>query len=427
VSTAKLGSIFAVSHGQALLEKVIDLAAGGSKASVEASPLFKKARPSGKELVTISVRPRLVPNFHLPEKLDNALGSLLLSGFLGSLEKTELFSAGLTLAEGNLSLELSSALAEGGLADKYRGFFPDSAAESLRSRLEKRGILAMVELRRNLSQWWERREDLLVSQAAGSLVGFEQVMSAIFQGRNFQDEVLPEFGPTITLVARNQEYADLPKKPQPAIPGFAGVFELKSAQKFGDSITAGFQTFIGIMNADQAQKKKEGGMSMLLKTEKMGEVEVQTVSLRLPKDSAPGMPYNFTPSMAVVGSRVVISSSRELAKVLVEELNSPAGKAAPGAKPSDSLVVDGAAVQSILELNRDLLVNDNMMKKGSSKESAEGEIGAFLDALKRVRDLNVETVKDGDTVKLRLVLRSRFSAKGPAARETGPSKKAASL
>src|SRR6185503_18172482 len=187
-------------HGQALLEKVIDLAAGDSKASVEASPLFKRAKTSGKELVTLSVRPRLVPNFQLPEKLDNALGSLLLSGLLGSLEKCELFSAGLSIAEGNLSLELSSALGEGGLADKYRGFFPDAAVESLRSRLEKRGILAMVELHRNLSQWWERREDLLVSQAAGSLAGFEQVMSVIFQGKNFQDEVLPEFGPTITLV-----------------------------------------------------------------------------------------------------------------------------------------------------------------------------------------------------------------------------------
>src|SRR6185503_20318759 len=126
-------------------------------------------------------------------------------------------------------------------------------------------------------------------------------------------------------------------------------------------------------NLDQAQKKKEGAMGMLLKTEKVGDVELQTVSMRLPKDTAPGLPYNFTPSLAVVGSRLVISSSRELAKILVEELNAAAGKTAPAAKPSDSLVLDGAALESILSLNRDLLVNDSMMKKGSSKEAAEGE------------------------------------------------------
>jgi len=427
VSMVKLGTVLVVSNSQPCLEKVIDLAAGESKASVKASPLFQKASGAfGKDcLASLAVRPQHIPNFKIPEKLDNPLGSLLASGWVGALEGSDLLSLALRVDDGSVALDVASALGSSGLAERYKSFFPEIAADGLAKRLEERGILVFAQIHRNLAQWWEKREELLVPKAAGDLLGFSQIMSIIFQGRNFQDEVLPEFGPTITLVARNQEYASLKEKPKPAIPGFAAVFELKSAESFQNGIITGFQTFVGIINADQAQKKKEMAMGMLLRTEKVGETDLHTVSLNLPPNQKPGIAANFTPSLAVVGSRVVLSSSQELAKVLIEELKAlGTPKSTASGRAADALHLKADPIHGILRENFDLLVADQMLKKGIGKEEAEKQMNTLVDLLKKARDLRVDARKDGSTIRLRLELRTRL---GSAGAKTTEAKKAVSL
>jgi hypothetical protein len=421
ISYARLGEVLAISTSRPLLEKVIDLAAGRSKSSALSSPLFARAARAAQksDLLTLALRPGSIPGFHLPEKLDNGVASLLLGGLVGALEGGDLLSASLRAREDSLELELSSILGKGGIPEKYRSFFPPAVPQAAARRLEKRGVLMVAELHRNLAQWWEKREELMVPKAAGDLLGFSQIMSIVFGGRNFQDEVLPEFGPTITLLARNQDYPDLKQKPQPAIPAFAGIFELKGAADFRNSLTAAFQTLVGVINADRAQKKAEGGM-MLLKTEKLGEVELESVSLPAMKEARPGLAYNFTPSLAVVGSRLVLSSSRELTRIIVEELSAPENAAASPAGPAvDSLHLDAEAIRSILDQNLDLLVADSMMKKGTGKAEAEGEIKGLLEVLSRLRDLRLETRREEGTVGLKLELRTRL---GGAAVEREPSK-----
>ena len=81
--------------------------------------------------------------------------------------------------------------------------------------------------------------------------------------------------------------------------------------KFGKTVVAAFYSLIAIINLDQAQKKKKGGMAMIPKPEKVGDVDLHTVSLNLPETGGkPGIGYNFTPSMAVVGSQVILSSRK---------------------------------------------------------------------------------------------------------------------
>jgi hypothetical protein len=368
-------------------------------------------------LFTALVEPRKIPNFRIPDKLDNAVASLLLGGWMGALGSSDLLAGSLSAGDQGLEIHLASALDAGGLPEKHRSFFPDVISDAMASRLEKRGVLLVGKIHRDLAQWWEQRESLLVPKAAGELIQFSQVMSIVFGGRNFQDEVLPEFGPTITIVSANQKYPDLLQKPRPTIPGFAAVFELKGAKKFGNSMVAAFQTLVGIINADRAQKRKEGGMAMLLKSEKVGHTDLHTVALNLPPEAKPDLPYNFTPSMAVVKNRVVVSSSRELAQVLVEELaREPAEARGAPAPARDAIHLDAQAVTSILGENLDLIVAQTMMEKGKGKAEAEGEMNAILEVLKRIRDLRLETSREKDSIHLKLELRPRSSAR-PVAEE----------
>lgn len=428
-----VGEVLAVATSDTGLKSVVDLASGKSTGSLKKAAVFQRRGGAASKdcLASLAVRPQFLPNFSVPEKLDNVLGSLLVGGWAGALGASELLTASLELNGGNLKLDLSSVLSAKGQDEsywkKYQSFFPEALPDGVISRLEERGVLGVVQLRRNLAQWWENREALLVPKAAGGLIEFANTMSIFFGGRNFQDEVLPELGSTITLVARNQEYSNLREKPQPAIPGFAAVFELKSAKEFGDSMVAAFYTVVGIINADMAQKKKEGGMAMIPKPMKVADVDMHAVSLTGPKDVKPGMLHNFTPSLAIVGSRVILSSSAELTKILVEELPRETPKdaakktAATGSvKGRDALFIDGQAAHAILAQNRESLVADSMLKKGSGREEADRELDSILEALKYVRGLSLESGLEGNAVHWKLELRTGFgesSGKASAKKE----------
>ncbi len=419
LSYAKLGSVLALSNGRRAIEKVIDLAAGTSKGSILDSKHFERSRGAAPDaLLSFAARPRLLPNFPPSLKPDNGLGSLLVGGIAGAIEASELIGGELKVKEGEIGLELASFSDAGGLPEKFKVFFPEARSGEVARCLEERGSLAILEIHRSLAEWWEKREELLQSRAVGGLTEFSQVMSIAFGGRNFQDEVLPELGPTITFVARNQDYADLKEKPRPSIPAFAAVFELKKASEFSTSMIAAFQTIIGIINADRAQKKQEGMAMMLLKNEKVGNVDLHTVDLGSPGSAKPGMAHNFSPGLAIVGNRVVISSSRELARVLAEELGGTkgGGGTAPKESPaSDSLVIRSAPLLAVLRENIEFLIADSMLKKGKSKDEAEGEMKTLLDVVNRLGNLHVDLGKEKGACRLKIRL--------GVAKETGPAAK----
>ncbi|HVR73763.1 MAG TPA: hypothetical protein VMT52_05500 [Planctomycetota bacterium] len=432
VSLVSAGSVLAISNSMGAVESVLDLASGKSTRSVSRSPGYRKAAGAflARSIVIAAVRPQFLPNFKVPEKADNALGSLVAGGWLGAIGSSEFLAASLGLEGGSLELKVSSfgpdGAQEAGAKDRYRSFYPEVIPDRVEERLRKRGVLAFTRITRDLAQWWGDREDLITPGAVGGLIEFAQVMSLAFGGRNFQDEVLPELGSTILLVARNQEYKGMAEKPAPAIPGFAVIFQLKNAKEFGEDMETAFQSIIGLINFDRAQKKKEGGMTMRLKPEKVGDVSLYTVVLKsLGKEEKPGIEHNFTPSLAVVGSRVVLGSSGELTKVLIEELTAlgdprpaSAGKTTPRGGAADVIQVDARAALSILSANKDVLVANSMLKEGKTKNEAEGEIQMALDVLQRLLDLRIESGKTGSEHFLTLKLRTLFGAKPAAAGAT---------
>ena len=68
-----------------------------------------------------------------------------------------------------------------------------------------------------------------------------------------------------------------------------------------------------------------------------------------------------------------------------------------------------------LALTCDIIVADNMMKKGQSKEEAEREMKQILEAVGRLRDIRIETRKDEDAIRLTLRLRLLSEKEQPAA------------
>jgi hypothetical protein len=439
VSIAPLGDILVLSNSRSAVESVIDLAEKRTKASVKDSPAFRKGSAPGDAIVSVAARPRFIPGYKVPDRFPEPLQSLLFGGVAGALAQSELLTASLRLAEGAVVLDTAAhpGDARDGALD-LKPFFPPPESDALLRRLAKRGVLSAFTIRRNLTQWWEAREDLLTPGAAGQLLEFAQGISNFFQGRSFQDEILPEIGPTITFLARNQSYSDLKEKPKPTIPGFALIFELKNAGRFGNSFVAAFQAIVSLINLGQAEKKKGQDMAMMLtRTEKFAGHDLHTVSIAQDREGKPGLVHNFTPSLAVAGTRVVLSSSAELAKVVLEELaeegKAATGVAADGGKgsgpASDSILIDAEAARAVIADNFEIIVADNMMKKGQSREEAEREMKQVLEVAGRLRHLELETRREGESVHLtlRIGILGLKEGKPPAAGTAAPEKKGTRL
>ena len=417
VAYATLGDVLAVSNRVDPLKRVIDIAKGNTQGSVRSSEAFSRVLPhlDSSRVAVVAVRPKLIPNFGLPEKLDNFLGGLIAGGWVGLLNRSELLTASLELDPDGARLDLASVTGSGELG-RHESFFPEVVPSSVARRLEKRGVLGFIEIHRDFAGFWERAEDLVEPGGIGEMRQFSQVMNVIFGGKSFQDEVLPELLPSLTVVFGKQSYEGFDSKPQPAIPGFAGILEMKNPEVFQRRFRIALQTLVGILNADMASKGQAEGM-FLLEPETVKGVKLYTVRRGegVVVVDKPGLEYNFSPSLAFVGKRIILSSSRELAKFLVEVLSRESREKQESARRlADRLLVNARQLEALARDNLRVFIAGNMTKKGQSEEEARAEIESAIGLLDFVRDLRLEGRLEGDTYRLGLNLRLTGNGAGDA-------------
>jgi hypothetical protein len=409
---AIIGDVLAVSNSKGMIESAIDLAEGKETRSVKKSEIFAKVASKARKssFIHAAVRPRFIPGFKIPEQMDNAAGSFLLGGLSEALRVSEAISLAIDVEDNGVTVRVLSVADGRGIDAKYDAFFPKKLPDDLKSRLRSRGILGFVEVHRDLAKWWERGEDFLEPRAAGDLTEFAGNLSLFFGGKSFEDEVLTELGETITFVAMNQSYKQAGAKPSPTIPGMAALFDLRDAKKFGRSFKVAFNTIVGIINVNRMQQEKDAA-TMLIEPKLVGKTECYTVDMGLAPsgDKVPGIEYNFTPSMAIAGNRVILSSSFELLEVLVDELaksvDSPTGKTVVAKPTKDRIFIDATAAYSIVADNRDFFASTNMVKKGIDLDEARGEIDAILEIVSFLRDFELVSFRSNEKVHLNLRLR----------------------
>ena len=115
--------------------------------------------------------------------------------------------------------------------------------------------------------------------------------------------------------------------------------------------------------------------------ETVGESQLITASYVPDRDKRESLDekiqFNFSPTLAFAGQRIIISSSAALARTLIESTSEDADSG----ESNTSGELEATTLRSILEANRSQLVANNMLEKGHSKEAAEGEIGLLLELL----------------------------------------------
>lgn len=423
VSFVTMGPWLAVSEKSEVLKTVVDAWLDRTQRTLAAAADFqaaRQARPADafawgflrlNALREGGLAPALAAG-----KSDNPVAELLIGGILTTLQKTPYASAALTLERDGTRLLLAVPHNDEWVPQTRRFYFGPESKGAAPQPLDIPGRIAVLRTWRDLGGMWAAAPDLFDERVNGELAQANSNLSTVLGGKDFGQDVLESLGAELQLLVARPQYEQEAPVPAIKLPAFGLVARLRDAESSKRLWRAMFQTLVGFINIGGGQQ----GLPLLeLETEKLDDAPLVVGRYVAPekRDDAAvvGMHYNFSPSLAIVGDRLVIASNRPLAGDLIKAIRQADKAAAPPARnASDQVVntelaVDGAAVHAILTDNQRQLVAQNMLDKGHDRAAAEAEIGALLAIAQLVRGLGLQLSTEGQQV--RFEARLRFATK----------------
>lgn len=303
----------------------------------------------------------------------NALEVLLTAGMREAFRHSDWMVMGLQFEGESVLINTTSSMVE---SEPDVAAFASSTPGVLGNFTVQRQI-AGLSLYRDLRSFYAAKEDLFPDRTSG-LIFFENMMGIFFSGRDFTDDVLAELDPEIRLVVAQQDYPGEARAPGLQIPAFATILRMKNPDQFSSFVEEAWQKALGLLNFTRGQQAEPG--LIIDRAEFRGVKYTYAYFAESPglKDSAPDTRYNFRPALAMPGDHLILSSTDQLARDLIEAVltKDPAEKRLTGVH--SYLEVDISETTAALEANSGSLIQHNMLKEGSSRQEAENEVKIFL-------------------------------------------------
>ena len=386
-----VGNRLLLSNKPEALVAALDLRANPNGASLAKLPTYQAAKEgmgSG-SAASIFVKTgvlKQLPDIQqaLSQNNSNPMVSLLFAPLITAVQESTWAAVGVGLEGETLTLDI---VTDGTISDPStpEGFASpgEAAGGALPSVVVPRKIAGMS-FYRDLHKFYGAKDELFPERTSG-LIFFENMMGIFFTGRDLTDEVLAETTPEVRMVVAEQKYDPEIGTPAVKIPAFAAIFRLKDPTKFQPIAEEAWQKGLGLINFTRGQAAEPG---LIIDREIHSGVKytIAAFSAAAEEDkTALDMRFNFQPTLAMPEDYMVISSTNELAKDLIDALQkekADAIKPLPGVH--SLLELDATQLASILESNWDALVRNNMVEEGNTREEAEADMGGIMMILKYV-------------------------------------------
>lgn len=412
---AVLGDCFLLSNDRELIRTALDRGrqAAADRAGRSDRPIPSRQAPGigQAELQVDLVRMReALGGATLPTVLDNALASLLGHGLLVAANESKQAVASLSGSEKGLVIDVSLDGAAAAVPSGMEWFFPEQP-QGIRFTPPP-ATIAALELVRSFDGFYADRFTLLDPSLENGLVEFDNIISIFFGGRPFGAEVLPALGPQARLLVSSQTFADLPTAPEIRMPAFTLVAPLDTKMLGRNDMLIAFQTTVGLINADRAQKGLE---SLMMNTERYGGIDVASARYLLDEDEVAQLRHNMQPCMAVVQDNLVLGSSRESVLAIVDSIRD--SKEAVALQLNSLLQIDFPDLVTILDQNRSSLIANRMLEEGESREQAGLFWDRALDLLGLLDSGEVRVSRDQAGVHLTLEVTPAAPSQRPAGQD----------
>ena len=326
---------------------------------------------------------------------NNPLAELIAGGVLDALGEAQYAVVSADIQDGDIDLHVEMPFEREDVSQRRAWYFSesDAAAQPL---LEPPGVILSLSTYRNFSQFWLSRDDLFEEVTLAGLSQADTQLGTFFSGMEFGRDVLGSLEPGLRLVVAQQNFA--PGQPEPAakLPGVAVVVEMKDPDKIFPQLLVAYQTAIGVINitgAMNGQPKLQMGM------QEHNDAQVWTGTyLPDPNTDVEAAPivFNASPSCVRVGDHFVFSSTTELAKQLVDELQ----KTTAPTSDNSRLLTNFDVLSDVLEENKAALVAQNMLQEGSTQEEADEQISLIIRFLRRIDPASIQFAANNDKLTL---------------------------
>jgi hypothetical protein len=329
-------------------------------------------------------------------RTDNILAEMLFGGLVSNLKNTRFSTAVLSIDNTQLQLSVRTPHSAEWAGDRQYYFGTDNNGQA-QEPIALLDSIFTLSTYRDLSQLWLRAGDLMTDKANDELAQADSQLTTFFSGKDFGEDILGSLYPELQFVVTRQNPEDFVVKPAIKLPAFAIVARLRDPKSTEPQFRRVFQSFVGFINVIGAMN---GQPQLDLAMESMAKIKLVAATY-VPEsddeDSKAKINFNFSPSLAFVGDRMVLSSSKQLATELARtDEPAPLKSDAAGRNPNTVAFLEVPALREILKDNQTQLIAQNMLDKGHSQAAAEQEIAilmAIID-LFQAADLSLSTAAD---------------------------------
>jgi hypothetical protein len=394
VTGHKLGSIFAaaadqwvfLANSQEFIRALIDAQQSPPRKSLADDPIFNAAwlqsspRSAGWAFLKLkTLRDIGATAAVFKDKSDNPGAELLIGGLTSVLQDADYLAGELVSDSTRIKLTLAAPFDRSSVPKARQFYFPpDSRGAAV--PLRPPGTMAALSFYRDIAGMWNAGPDLFDEAAAAKMAQADTNLGNFLGGKSFSTELLPNFRPRGQLLAVRQSFdAGHPAIPAIKLPAFAYVTEVDHPATMFPLLKASYQTLMGFLNIAAGQ---QGRPLFEQNVQSIGAATLLTASY-IPAEekdrNQAGLHYNFSPTMVLMDHRVMICSTHQLARQLVEAASSSQGDSHT---PDNALLeVDVPAVIESLKENREPLIAQNMISKGSDRAHSEREVDLLIDLL----------------------------------------------
>jgi hypothetical protein len=395
------------------LKAALDLQAQPDRSSLERNPTFQAARRAVQSDAVATAFVNLKPLIGLPQFSEvlqkprtNPLAALMFAGITESLRSSSWLALNLGVHDRTLTLR---ALTDGKLAgpDSPAAFaLPQQPGDGAAPGIAVPRRIAALSLHRDLHAFYAAKDDLFPERTSG-LIFFENMMGIFFTGRDLTSEVLAQTEPQIQLVVAEQQYDPDIGTPQVKLPAFAVILRLRDPEQFGSVVEEAWQKAVGLINFTRGQQALPG-LIIDRPTHRQTKFTLAYFSTTDVTDKTKlDTRFNISPSLALPGDYLVLSSTDGLARDLIDALGDATDRQpAPLPQTHTLLEISGTQLASVLQANRDTLVRQDMVKKGKTQQEAAAGIDMLITLLKGVNhaELSIGTKNDLTQAALELKL-----------------------
>ncbi len=370
---------------------IIDALLDGPKDSLASNPNFQAAKKDVGEATLgwafLNLDPlRDVPDEGLQKlfsgKADDPAGELLLGGVLESLKTASYATASISARGNGVSLNFQLPYDAKETSELREYFFGPSGEGVAAPILEVPEMLFGLSTYRNVSEMWLRGGDLFNEQVNDGLAQADSNLSTFFSGKDFGQDILGALTPKMQIIAARQSYSEDGPIPAIKIPAFALLAEMEDPETTTREFRRIYQSFIGFFNvvgAMNGQPQLELDFESFDGGELISATPIPEVGEE--KNKQAKINFNFSPTVAFSGDRLVVSSSTGLARDIATAKESENSKSSTS-KTNTKIKLIADQLHESLDDNRSHLIAQNMLKEGNSREEASQQIGLFLESLK---------------------------------------------